>query len=178
MTVRYVVNGKTFYTWFAEGVDWQAHLPEGAQEVHVLDADEQAIYESGALRDLGEVKDAKIAEIDAKTMQAIMSGFDYDIGGVTYHFGYDKTDQENFTAATLAATLSIISQQPFVQPWRGWVGDVPHEITLNAQGMVALATFAGKTHKQGLLASGWALTNAVRTATTIAEVEAIVDDRQ
>ena len=45
---------------------------------------------------LEELKTAKKARIDAETSAAIASGFDYAVGGVTYHFSYDTFDQQNF----------------------------------------------------------------------------------
>ena len=45
---------------------------------------------------LDELKAAKKAWIDAETSAAIASGFDYAVGGVTYHFSYDTFDQQNF----------------------------------------------------------------------------------
>ena len=38
---------------------------------------------------LDELKAAKATQIDAETSAAIASGFDYAVGGVTYHFSYD-----------------------------------------------------------------------------------------
>ena len=158
--------------------DWPmtTETPEGREFIARVEA--AGIGPFVLVRDLETERQNKIDAIDNRTMSLITDGFDYDIAGTRYHFGYDKTDQENFTAATLAAALSMMLSQPFVQSWRGWVGDVPHEITLDALGMVAIATYAGKTHKQGLLASGWALTNAARAAVTLEELDAIIDERQ
>ena len=127
---------------------------------------------------LADVKAAKIAAIDANTSRLILAGFDYEVAGTAYRFGYDAEDQGNFTKATLAATLSIVMQQPFGQPWRGWRDGEPNTLMLDAQGMIALATFAGVNHQQGLLQSGWDLTAHVRECGTLAEVEAVVDDRE
>lgn len=127
---------------------------------------------------LDDLKERKIREIDANTSRLILAGFDHEVAGVTYHFGYDADDQGNFTKATLAATLSIIRQLPFAQPWRGWTAGSPHTLTLDAAGMVALATFAGVNHQQGLLSSGWDLTQAVREAEDFAELDAVQDGRE
>lgn len=129
-------------------------------------------------RQLEDAKTARIAAVDARTMNLILAGFDYEIGGTKYHFGYDATDQGNFTKAAVSATLALTqNQQNYRQAWRGWVNDMPHTLSLTAAEFIGLAIFAGKDHQEGLLASGWALTEQVRAAATIEEVETIGDER-
>lgn len=46
----------------------------------------------------GKAHEKALAEknINAETSARILAGFDYEIGGETYHFGYDERDQQNF----------------------------------------------------------------------------------
>lgn len=124
------------------------------------------------------IKAEKIASIDTRTMELITAGFDYEVDGEVYYFGYDETDQNNFTAAAVAANLALTLKQNFSQTWRGWQGDTPYTLSFDTQGFVALASHAGMVHKQGLLSSGWDLTNRVRAAESIEEVELILDERK
>ena len=127
---------------------------------------------------LDDLKAAKIASVDENTRLLILSGFDFDVKDKTYHFGYDAEDQGNFTKAAVAATLALVTQNAdFRQPWRGWLGGEPCTLSLTATEFLALATYGGKDHQEGILASGWAITNAIRNATTPEAVEEIVDTR-
>lgn len=53
---------------------------------------------------LEELKIAKKAQIDAETSAAILSGFDYAVDGVTYHFSYDAFDQQNLRIRRTSAS--------------------------------------------------------------------------
>ncbi len=141
-------------------------------------AEIESAWEQLSTPSLMEVKVWRIAEVDTRTADLILSGFDFQVDNVTYHFGYSYEDQGNFTKAALSAALAMIQGNvDYRQPWRGWTGDVPHTLSFTATEFVALATHAGKTHQENCLASGWALTERIRNATTIEEVESIVDDR-
>ena len=120
-----------------------------------------------------ELRERKIAAIDGNTMRLINTGFRFTVGGEEYLFSYDQTDQGNFTKAMLVASAM---PQDFPIAWRGWRGDTPHTLQVDASTMLALAR-AGMLHQAQLLAAGWALTNACRAATTPAELEAVVDAR-
>ncbi|MCD8350090.1 MAG: hypothetical protein LUC93_05690 [Planctomycetaceae bacterium] len=128
---------------------------------------------------LADVKAARIDSTDARTVELILAGFDYQVSDVFYHFGYSLEDQGNFTKAALSAALAMIQGNvDYRQSWRGWTGGVPHTLSFTATEFVALATYAGKTHQENCLASGWAITERIRNAATVEEVESIVDDRQ
>lgn len=143
---------------------------------------------------LVQAKAQKIAAIDARTSEMILAGFDFqvpagtlteidgkqvDVGGETYRFNYSAEDQANFTDGVLACTLAMqTGDAVFRQSWRGWQGDRPFVLSFTASAFIALTTYAKMNHKQGKLASGWAITDAIRAATTVEEVEAIVDDRE
>ena len=45
--------------------------------------------------------------IDAWTNKKILAGFDYEVGGITYHFSYDLYDQNNFAQANSKAIMSL-----------------------------------------------------------------------
>lgn len=126
---------------------------------------------------LPQEKEFHIEAENEKTMAKILAGFEYTIQGQEYHFGYDLTDQGNFTKAAVAATLSLMQQNAaFRQAWRGWIGDAPHTLSLTAMEFLGLATYAGKDHQEGCLAAGWLRTERIRAAGSLAELEEIVSD--
>lgn len=160
------IGEKGFVNGVATTIDALGPLPEGWSD-------------EAPPPSLDAVKERRIAEVDARTSALILAGFDYDIAGSVYRFGYSAEDQGNFTKAAVSATLALINNQAeYRQPWRGWGGDVPHTLSLTAQEFLALATYAGKDHQERCLASGWTLTEAIRNAATVEEVKAIVDDRE
>lgn len=48
-----------------------------------------------------------IKKVDTWTNMKILKGFDYEVGGVMYHFGYDLYDQSNFAQANSKAIMSL-----------------------------------------------------------------------
>lgn len=47
-----------------------------------------------------------VAKVDACTEYYILSGFDHEVDGVSYHFSYDTSDQVNFSQMNSDAILS------------------------------------------------------------------------
>lgn len=56
---------------------------------------------------LDDVVPEVIKKIDTITEQKILSGFDYEVKGTTYHFSYDIMDQSNFGQMISDAILSM-----------------------------------------------------------------------
>lgn len=125
---------------------------------------------------LEELKIAKKARIDAETSAAIASGFDYAVGGVTYHFSYVLDDQQNFSDT---ANVCIMKQAgmpglPDSVMWNAYT--VPdnelERLTFDAPGFLALYAGGAMKHKNGTLQRGGERKAAVEAATTPEEVEA------
>ena len=125
---------------------------------------------------LEELKIAKKAQIDAETSAAILSGFDYAVDGVTYHFSYDAFDQQNFADT---ANVCIMKQAgmpglPDSVMWNAYT--VPDNelarLTFDAPGFLALYAGGAMKHKNGTMQRGGERKAAVEAATTPEEVEA------
>ena len=124
---------------------------------------------------LEELKAAKKAWIDAETSAAIASGFDYAVGGVTYHFSYDTFDQQNF-ADTANVCLMKQSGMPGLPDSVTWNAYTPDgglvRLTFDAPGFLALYTDGAMKHKNETMQRGGERKAAVEAATTPEEVEA------
>lgn len=125
---------------------------------------------------LEELKIAKKARIDAETSAAIASGFDYAVGGVTYHFSYALDDQQNFSDT---ANVCIMKQAgmpglPDSVMWNAYT--VPdnelERLTFDAPGFLALYAGGAMKHKNGTMQRGGERKAVVEAATTPEEVEA------
>ena len=125
---------------------------------------------------LEELKIAKKAQIDAETSAAVASGFDYAVGGVTYHFSYALDDQQNFSDT---ANVCIMKQAgmpglPDSVMWNAYT--VPdnelERLTFDAPGFLALYAGGAMKHKNGTMQRGGERKAAVEAATTPEEVEA------
>ena len=125
---------------------------------------------------LEELKAAKKARIDAETSAAIASGFDYAVGGVTYHFSYDTFDQQNFadTANVCLMKQSGMPGLPESVTWNAYTvpGGELERLTFDAPGFLALYAGGAMKHKNEAMQRGGARKAAVEAATTPEEVEA------
>ena len=124
---------------------------------------------------LEELKAAKKAWIDAETSAAIASGFDYAVGGVTYHFSYDTFDQQNFadTANVCLMKQSGMPGLPDSVTWNAYTpGGELERLTFDASGFLALYAGGAMRHKNGTMQRGGERKAAVEAATTPEEVEA------
>ena len=124
---------------------------------------------------LDELKAAKKAWIDAETSAAIASGFDYAVGGVTYHFSYDTFDQQNFadTANVCLMKQSGMPGLPDSVTWNAYTpGGELERLTFDASGFLALYAGGAMRHKNGTMQRGGERKAAVEAATTPEEVEA------
>ena len=124
---------------------------------------------------LDELKAAKKAQIDAETSAAIASGFDYAVGGVTYHFSYALDDQQNFSDT---ANVCIMKQAgmpglPDSVMWNAYTpGGELERLTFDASGFLALYAGGAMKHKNETMQRGGERKAAVEAATTPEEVEA------
>ena len=124
---------------------------------------------------LDELKAAKKAWIDAETSAAIASGFDYAVGGVTYHFSYDTFDQQNFadTANVCLMKQSGMPGLPDSVTWNAYTpGGELERLTFDASGFLALYAGGAMKHKNETMQRGGERKAVVEAATTPEEVEA------
>lgn len=124
---------------------------------------------------LEELKTAKKARIDAETSAAIASGFDYAVGGVTYHFSYDTFDQQNFadTANVCLMKQSGMPGLPDSVTWNAYTpGGELERLTFDASGFLALYAGGAMKHKNETMQRGGERKAAVEAAATAEEVEA------
>lgn len=131
--------------------------------------------ESAKTPTLEELKAAKKAWIDAETSAAIASGFDYAVGGVTYHFSYDTFDQQNFadTANVCLMKQSGMPGLPDSVTWNAYTpGGELERLTFDAPGFLALYAGGAMKHKNETMQRGGDRKAAVEAATTPEEVEA------
>ena len=131
--------------------------------------------ESAKTPPLEELKAAKKAWIDAETSAAIASGFDYAVGGVTYHFSYDTFDQQNFadTANVCLMKQSGMPGLPDSVTWNAYTpGGELERLTFDASGFLAFYAGGAMKHKNETMQRGGERKAAVEAATTPEEVEA------
>ena len=131
--------------------------------------------ESAKTPTLEELKAAKKAWIDAETSAAIASGFDYAVGGVTYHFSYALDDQQNFsdTANVCLMKQSGMPGLPDSVTWNAYTpGGELERLTFDAPGFLALYAGGAMKHKNETMQRGGERKAAVEAATTPEEVEA------
>ncbi len=124
---------------------------------------------------LDDLKSARKAQIDAETSAAILAGFDYAVGGVTYHFSYDTFDQQNFadTANVCLMKQSGMPGLPDSVTWNAYTpGGELERLTFDASGFLALYAGGAMKHKNETMQRGGERKAAVEAATTPEEVEA------
>lgn len=148
-------DGKWYQTWVLTPV---THTSE--EEANRLEA----------------AKELKIAQIDDETSKAILSGFDYTINDVIYHFSYDAFDQQNFsdTANMCQLALSGTEGLPTSVTWNSYLKDgtlVQQEF--NAQEFLKLYTSGAMVHKATQMAIGGQRKAAVQSASTKEELDNI-----
>ena len=127
---------------------------------------------------------AKIVSIDAETAAAITAGFFYVVEGITYHFSYDTSDQQNFADTANVALLSQMGGQGLPESvawnayknWQDGKGELVR-LTFTAETFLALYTAGAVAHKAARMAEGGSRKEAVAAAVargaTIEELEAI-----
>jgi hypothetical protein len=118
---------------------------------------------------LPSVKQQKMDQIDAKTAKLVSVGFDFD----GHTFSLSLAAQQNWTGLQVAISQGYLSEVAF-----------PFEIATLDNGTYDLQWEDAPTFFQNVLsalstrlAAGRALKKQVEEATTLAEVEAVVDNR-
>lgn len=156
-----------------------AFAPQWADVHAYAEAHPEMVTEEGPcvppVPTLDELKAAKKAWIDAETSAAIASGFDYAVGGVTYHFSYDTFDQQNFadTANVCLMKQSGMPGLPDSVTWNAYTpGGELERLTFDASGFLALYAGGAMKHKNETMQRGGERKAAVEAATTPEEVEA------
>lgn len=126
---------------------------------------------------LASAKAAFLAEIDAETSAAILAGFEYAVGGTTYHFNYDRDDQQNFsdTANVCILKLQGTPGLPDSVTWNAYTipGGELVRLTFDASGFLTLYIAGAMTHKNAKMQDGGARKAAVEAATTLEEVKVV-----
>ena len=156
-----------------------AFAPQWADVHAYAEAHPEMVTEEGPcvppVPTLDELKAAKKAWIDAETSAAIASGFDYAVGGVTYHFSYDTFDQQNFadTANVCLMKQSGMPGLPDSVTWNAYTpGGELERLTFDASGFLARYAGGAMKHKNETMQRGGERKAAVEAATTAEEVEA------
>ena len=125
---------------------------------------------------LEELKEAKIKQIDKEISELILSGFDYTINDIEYHFSYDSFDQQNFvdTASMCQLALSGVKGLPTSVTWNSYLEDgtlVRQEFDANS--FLKLYTSGAIAHKATQMAIGGQRKAAVQLAKTKEELDNI-----
>lgn len=148
-------DGKWYQTWILKPI---THTPEEEKER------------------LNQFKKQKLEQIDQETSNAILSGFDYTINDIKYHFSYDSFDQQNFadTANMCQLVLSGTEGLPASVTWNSYLenGTLVQQV-LNAQEFLKLYTSGAMVHKATQMAIGGQRKAAVQSATTKEELDSI-----
>lgn len=125
---------------------------------------------------LDELKERKLKQIDQETSNTILSGFDYIINNIKYHFNYDSFDQQNFadTANMCQLVLSGAEGLPTSVTWNSYLDDnTLVQQVFNANEFLELYVKGAMVHKATQMSIGGQRKAAVQSATTKEEIEAI-----
>ena len=125
---------------------------------------------------LDELKQNKVTRIDEETSNAILSGFDYTINNIKYHFSYDSFDQQNFvdTASMCQLALSGVKGLPTSVTWNSYLEDgTLVQQKFDANSFLELYTSGAIAHKATQMAIGGQRKAAVQLAKTKEELDNI-----
>ena len=116
-----------------------------------------------ALPTMAEKSKAICDKIDLITSVKLLSGFDYEFHGVTYHFSTNSSDQDNITQGITSAMFAkSIGNTEYTVAWRGWLNkNDAVTLTMTADEYLQFALAFG-SFKQQCLADGWALKAAAQ----------------
>lgn len=148
-------DGKWYQTWALTPV---THTPEEEEER------------------LNQLKEQKIKQIDKETSDSILSGFDYTINDIKYHFSYDSFDQQNFadTANMCQLALSGVEGLPTTVTWNSYLEDgtlVQQEFDANS--FLKLYTSGAMVHKATQMTIGGQRKSQVAEAQSKEELDKI-----
>ena len=126
--------------------------------------------------DLTKLKEQKLKQIDQETSNAILSGFDYTIDDIKYHFSYDSFDQQNFadTANMCQLALSGTEGLPTSVTWNSYLEDgTLVQQVFDANQFLELYVKGAMVHKVTQMSIGGKRKAALQLANTKEEIEAI-----
>lgn len=164
--------GQTFInTYSPEAAIWC-----NKNKAYIIKEDGKFIIKAIPEPSLDELKKVKIKQIDNETSNAIVSGFDYTINDVKYHFSYDSFDQQNFSDTVNMCQLSISGTErlPTSVTWNSYLEDgtlVRQEFDANS--FLKLYTSGAIAHKATQMAIGGQRKAAVQLAKTKEELDNI-----
>ena len=125
---------------------------------------------------LDELKQNKITRIDEETSKAILSGFDYTINDVKYHFSYDSFDQQNFADTANMCQLALSGEKglPTSVTWNSYLEDnTLVQQVFNANEFLELYVKGAMVHKATQMTIGGQRKAAVQLANTKEELDNI-----
>lgn len=127
----------------------------------------------------------EVAKMDEITSIRILAGFDYEIDGKLYHFGYRLDDQINFSQMNTAAVLAMQSaatgspvegiNSDMLIEWQGHADGTSYTLKLTPLQFVTLSN-AGGNHNKKMLGEGWVIKSQLCACTTEAELKAKVKE--
>lgn len=125
---------------------------------------------------LEDLKKTKIARIDMETSNTIITGFNYIVNDVAYHFSYALNDQQNFsdTANVCLMKQTGMPDLPDAVTWNAYTvpGNELIHLTFDAPGFLALYAGGAMRHKNETMQRGGERKAAVEAATSAEEVDA------
>ena len=117
-------------------------------------------------------------KVDFVTSVSILSGFDYTVNDVKYHFSFGVEDQSNFIQESVRAAAAAATPEgkaAYRAYWRGHKEDGTAEtLEFTYDEFMALLMFCG-TRKSNILASGWEKKARLAACTTKIELDEMVD---
>ena len=137
--------------------------------------DKSQIYP--ALPTMAEKAQEVCKKVDLITSVKILSGFDYDVKGTTYHFSTNSTDQDNITQGISSAMFAkSIGDTSFAIEWIGHTGEYGNTVlSFTADEFLQFALAFG-SFKQKCLADGWSLKAQARACEDDLALRAFVEE--
>lgn len=124
---------------------------------------------------LEDIKRNKITQINMEISTTILSGFEYHVNGVAYHFSYALDDQQNFsdTANICLMKQAGMPDLPDSVMWNAYTvpGNELIRLTFDAPSFLALYAGGAMRHKNDTIQRGGKRKAAVEAAATAEEVE-------
>lgn len=118
---------------------------------------------------LEDIKQQKLIELDRQCNETILGRFKSTIGGVEYEFSYDMEAQSRFNGVAVLFLAGKITEME----WTAYVNGERTRIILT-QPEFDIVSLAAMNHQATNIAKFNQLLKQVESATTIAEVEAVV----
>lgn len=167
-----IVCGDTLYHVPNEG-EWKEMF--GVLTEYVSESPEVLHDDPAYTPTLDDLKEIKKARIDMETSETIITGFNYSLNGIAYHFSYALDDQQNFsdTANICLMKQAGMPDLPDSVMWNAYTvpGNELIRLTFDAPSFLALYAGGAMRHKNDTIQRGGKRKAAVEVATTAEEVE-------